>query len=374
MSLTFEILKEDPSCRARLGKLTTPHGTIDTPAFMPVGTQATVKAVTPEELEETGTQMILSNAYHLYLRPGMEIIAEAGGLHSFMHWNHPILTDSGGFQVFSLARLREVTDEGVYFRSHLDGSLHFFTPEKVMEIESILGSDIAMVFDECVPYPATFAEALKGVERTASWAKRSQKSAAATQAVFGIVQGSTYPELRRLSALQITEIGFAGYAIGGLSVGEPKDLMYDIIDYTVPFLPAEKPRYLMGVGTPDAIFNAVAKGVDLFDCVLPTRTARNGTVYTKKGKLVVRNAAYAHDFSPIEENCSCYTCRNYTRAYLRHLLNADEILGVRLTTIHNLFFWQKMMKAIREALAKGYFEEYVADFLAIFYNQKGILS
>lgn len=374
MSITFEILKEDPSCQARLGKIVTPHGRIDTPAFMPVGTQAAVKAVTPEEVEETGTQMILSNTYHLYLRPGMEIIKEAGGLHSFMHWNHPILTDSGGFQVFSLAKLREVTDEGVFFRSHLDGSLHFFTPEKVMEAESILGSDIAMVFDECTPYPSSYDQALNGVKRTTSWARRCKKSAASSQAVFGIVQGSIYPELRRLSALEITELDFAGYALGGLSVGEPKELMYDIIDFTVPFLPAGRPRYLMGVGTPDALFHAVAKGVDLFDCVLPTRTARNGTVYTKKGKLVIRNAAYAQDFAPIEENCSCYTCRNYTRSYIRHLLNANEILGVRLTTIHNLSFWQKMMKETREALAKGYFKEYVADFLAVFYNQKGILS
>jgi len=369
--LKFRIIKKDKFSAARLGEMETPHGKISTPVFMPVGTQATVKAMTPEELIELGTEIILSNTYHLYLRPGPEIIREAGGLHAFMHWERPILTDSGGFQVFSLASLREVDDRGVTFRSHIDGSLHFLDPEKVMAIQEDLGSDIAMVFDECVGYPASREEVEKGVERTARWAERCLKAhRRKDQAVFGIVQGGIFPDLRIRSAKHTVSLGFSGYAIGGLSVGEPKGMMYQMIETVIPYLPEEKPRYLMGVGTPEDLIEGVKRGVDMFDCVMPTRMARNGTVYTTYGRLVVRNASYARDFTPLDPHCQCYTCRYYTRAYIRHLLKAGEILGLRLTTIHNLHFILNLMANIRKALADGYLEEFAREFYAQCYSNK----
>ncbi len=359
MAVSFTVTKKDTTSGARLGLLQTPHGTVETPVFMPVGTQATVKAMTPEEVRNVGGRIILSNTYHLYLRPGQEIIREAGGLHRFMHWDGPILTDSGGFQVFSLGPLRKVTEEGVTFRSHIDGSEHFFSPEKAMEVQMSLGSDIAMAFDECAPYPCSREYALEALGRTTRWARRCLAvHRREDQGVFGIIQGSTFPDLRERSARELVELEFPGYAIGGLSVGEPKDLMYKILDHTVPLLPEGKPRYLMGVGSPDCLVEGVLRGVDMFDCVLPTRIARNGTVLTRQGRLVVRNAQYAHDFSPLDPGCDCYTCRHYTRAYIRHLIKAGEILGIRLTTIHNLHFVLKLMEEIREAIRRGEIIEY----------------
>lgn len=359
MPVKYTLLKTDEQTAARVGFLETPHGRIETPVFMPVGTQATVKTITPEELTTLGAEIILSNTYHLYLRPGHDLVAEAGGLHQFMHWDKPILTDSGGFQVFSLSDLRKIGEEGVTFRSHIDGSSHLFTPEKVMEIEMALGADIAMAFDECTRYPCTYEEALQALERTTRWAARCKDSHHhPRQALFGIVQGGTFPELRARSAREIVELDFPGYAIGGLSVGEPKPLMYEILDTTVPLLPADKPRYLMGVGSPDCLVEGVARGIDMFDCVLPTRIARNGTVFVPEGKLVIRNAEYARDFNPIDERCGCYACQNYSRAYIRHLIKADEILGIRLTTIHNLYFLADLMKQIRLAIAQDWFPEF----------------
>lgn len=352
---------------ARLGELTTPHGVVETPVFMPVGTQATVKTMTPEEVWDAGGRIILGNTYHLYLRPGHDLVAEAGGLHSFMHWGGPILTDSGGFQVFSLGPLRKVEEEGVWFRSHIDGSEHYFSPEKAVEIQESLGSDIAMAFDECAPYPCSHEYALKAVERTTRWADRCRKAhRREKQALFGIIQGGVFADLRRKSAGELLEMDFPGYGIGGLSVGEPKDLMYETLESTVPLIPADRPRYLMGVGSPDCLLEGVARGVDMFDCVLPTRIARNGTVFTHDGKLVVRNAEYARDFRPLDPECGCYTCRNYTRAYIRHLIKANEILGVRLTTIHNLYFILTLMHKIREAIGQGRFSQYKRDFLTRF--------
>jgi queuine tRNA-ribosyltransferase len=336
----FELIKESSECKARLGKIHTNHGDIETPIFMPVGTKATVKAMTPEELKDIEAQIILGNTYHLYLRPGHDLIEEAGGLHKFMNWDRPILTDSGGFQVFSLGNLRKITEEGVEFRSHVDGSKHFISPEKSMEIQNSLGSDIMMAFDECVPYPATYEYAKNSMERTTRWAKRCKEYHKNTenQALFGIVQGSMYEDLRKESVKQLTELDFPGYGIGGLSVGEPRDLMCEVMDYTVELLPKDKPRYLMGVGSPDYLFEAVERGIDMADCVLPTRMARNGAFITSKGQVTIKNAKYKRDFSPIDSNCNCYTCRNYSKAYMRHLFNENEILGARLATIHNLFF------------------------------------
>ncbi|MDH7578971.1 MAG: tRNA guanosine(34) transglycosylase Tgt [Bacillota bacterium] len=363
-SFHFEVVKECEKTGARLGRLHTARGIVHTPAFMPVGTQATVKTLTPQEVKDLGAEIILCNTYHLYLRPGEEIIEAAGGLHRFMNWGGPILTDSGGYQVFSLAPLREVSDDGVHFRSHLDGSPHFLSPEKAMEIQAILGSDIAMVLDELSPYPCSYAEALEAVERTTLWAERCrQVPSPPDQAVFGIVQGSVFPELRAKSARALVSMDFPGYAIGGLSVGEPKTILYEILDYTVSLLPKEKPRYLMGVGSADCLWEGVMRGVDLFDCVLPTRVARNGTALTAWGRVVVRNAEYAADFSPLEPGCNCYTCRNFTRAYLRHLFKAGEMLGPRLLTIHNLFFTLRLMRSIRQALLEDCFEEWREDFL-----------
>lgn len=365
-AVRLEVLKEDTRTKARLGKLHTPHGVFDTPVFMPVGTQATVKTMTPEELKDTGSGIILSNTYHLFLRPGQELIREAGGLHSFMHWDGAILTDSGGFQVFSLGDLRKITDEGVEFRSHLDGSRQFLSPEIATQVQMALGSDIVMAFDECTPYPATREYAKSSLERTTRWLKRCKDTLTTTdrQSLFGIVQGSMFEELRKQSAAEVTDLDLPGYAIGGLSVGEPKELMYEIMDYTVPLLPKDRPRYLMGVGSPDALIEGVIRGIDMFDCVLPTRIARNGTAMTRYGKLVVRNASVAHDFTPIDPTCDCYACRNYSRAYIRHLLKADEILGLRLMSIHNIHFLQTLMKEIRQAIAEERLPEYRRKFFA----------
>jgi len=363
VTFKFELIKECKDTGARVGKLFTPHGIIETPVFMPVGTQATVKTLSPEELETLGAQIILSNTYHLYLRPGHELIKQAGGLHKFMNWNKPILTDSGGFQVFSLGDLRTVKEDGVEFRSHIDGSKHFFTPEKVIEIENALGADIIMAFDECVPYPCDYEYAQKALERTTRWAERCKTAhQREDQALFGIIQGGAYQDLREQSAKEITSLDFPGYAIGGLSVGEPKEIMYEVLEYTTPLMPKEKPRYLMGVGAPDNVVEGIMRGIDMFDCVLPTRIARNGTVMTKRGKLVVRNAGYAKDLSPLDSECSCYTCQNYSRAYIRHLLKANEIFGLRLTSIHNLHFLIALVKEIRESILENRFLEFREEF------------
>ncbi len=364
MAVRYEFIKECKQTGARLGRVHTPHGVIDTPTFMPVGTQATVKAMSPAELKEIGAQIILSNTYHLYIRPGHKLIESAGGLHGFMNWDRPILTDSGGFQVFSLNELRKIREEGVEFKSHLDGTKHFFTPEYVMEIENSLGADIIMAFDECTPYPCEKDYAQKSMERTLRWLRRCKEAHKNTekQALFGIVQGSTFKDLRIESARRTTEIELPGYAVGGLSVGEPKDIMNEVLEYTVPELPKDKPRYLMGVGSPDCLIDGAIRGIDMFDCVLPTRIARNGTVMTSSGKLVVRNAEYSEDFLPMDEECDCYACKNFSRAYIRHLIKAGEILGGRLTSIHNLRFLQKLMADIRKAIEEDRLGDFKKDF------------
>lgn len=365
-AVRYELIKTCKQSGARLGRLHTPHGIIETPIFMPVGTQATVKSMTPEELKEIGSQIILSNTYHLYMRPGHELIKKAGGLHEFMNWDKPILTDSGGFQVFSLGPLRKIKEEGVEFRSHLDGSKHFLTPEKAMEIQNALGSDIMMAFDECAPYPADREYVKNSLERTTRWLKRCKDAHNNTdkQALFGIIQGGMYKDLREQSAKEITSIDLPGYAIGGLSVGEPKPLMYDVLEHTTPFMPKDKPRYLMGVGSPDDLVEGVIRGVDMFDCVLPTRIARNGTAMTSQGKVVVRNAAYAEDFTPLDPECDCYACKNYSRAYIRHLVKANEILGARLITTHNLHFLLNLMKQIRQAIMEDRLLDFRNEFFA----------
>lgn len=331
---------------------------------MPVGTKATVKAMNVDELKEIGSQIILGNTYHLYLKPGQEIIRMAGGLHKFMNWDKPILTDSGGFQVFSLGDIRKITEEGVEFRSHIDGSKHFISPEKSMEIQNDLGSDIMMAFDECAPYPASYDYVKNSMERTLRWLKRCKDYHKNTdnQALFGIIQGGMFKDLRRESALATIDMDLPGYAIGGLSVGEPKEIMVEYLNYTTQFMPENKPRYLMGVGTPDYLFEAVEAGIDMADCVLPTRIARNGTAMTSKGKLVIKNAKYAKDFAPLDDECDCYACRNHTRAYIRHLINVDEILGARLLSIHNLRFLLKTMENIRQAIREDRFLEYKKEF------------
>lgn len=338
---------------------------------MPVGTQATVKTMTPRELEELGVEIILSNTYHLYLRPGSEIVAQAGGLHTFMSWRRPILTDSGGFQVFSLGALRSISEAGVTFRSHLDGSEHFLSPEKSMQVQMDLGADIAMVFDECAPYPADRDYVKQSKDLTTRWARRCQKAhTKKEQALFGIVQGGVYQDLRRESARELIDLDFPGYGIGGLSVGEPKELMYQVLEDLIPELPEDKPRYLMGVGSPDCLIEGVLRGVDLFDCVWPTRLARHGVVITASGNMTIRNRPYAQDFRPIEEDCPCYACRNFSRAYIRHLLKVNEVLGIRLTTIHNICFLMRLMQNIRAAIAGEYLVEFSRDFLQRFAGEK----
>ncbi len=370
--IRYELIKKDAKTGARRGRIYTPHGIIETPVFMPVGTQATVKAMTPDELKEmVNAKIILSNTYHLYLRPGDELIAEAGGLHKFMNWDRAILTDSGGFQVFSLADLRNITEEGVKFKSHLDGSSHFISPEKSMSIQNNLGSDIMMAFDECCPYPATYEYTKASMERTTRWAKRCIEAHKNPdrQGLFGIVQGGMYKDLREESAKQLVELDFPGYAVGGLSVGESAELMYDILSYTTPFLPEDKPRYLMGVGTPDYLIEAVLRGIDMCDCVLPTRIARNGTAMTSHGKVVVRNATFEKDWTPLDSECDCYTCTHYTRAYIRHLIKAGEILGARLLTIHNLRFLVRLMENVREAIEQDRLLEFRDEFYKKYYNK-----
>jgi len=354
MAFRFEIIKKDSFSRARIGRVETDHGSFNTPAFLPVGTQGAVKSLTPEELVEIGVEAILGNTYHLYLRPGHETIGRLGGLHNFIHWERPILTDSGGFQIFSLESLRKVSEEGVTFQSHLDGSSHFFTPEKVMEIQRVLGSDIAMVLDECVPYPSPYEYVKASMERTNRWAKRClQVRQENDPALFAIVQGGVHRDLREKSAQTLVEMGFQGYAMGGLSVGEPKSMMLDVLEWTTSLLPEKTPRYLMGVGTPEDIIDAVMLGVDFFDCVLPTRNARNGTLFTSSGKLSIKQAQYAEDRRPVDETCACYTCHHYSRAYLRHLYLSKEILSSRLNTIHNLFYYINLLVKIREAIQEG---------------------
>jgi queuine tRNA-ribosyltransferase len=333
----FEFIKKDAKSNARLGKISTPHGVIHTPAFMPVGTQGTVKSLLPETVRELGAEIILSNTYHLYLRPGHQLIKKLGGLHRFMNWNGPILTDSGGFQVYSLGALRKISEEGVTFQSHIDGSRHFISPEISIEIQEALGSDIVMCFDECTPYPADFEYAQKSLDLTLRWAERSKKAKKENgQALFGIVQGSVYPELRKKAIQEIVNIGFDGYALGGLSVGEPIETMLELVAEHAPLLPENAPRYVMGVGTPGDILACVERGIDMFDCVIPTRCARNGLLFTKFGKIVIKNAIFREDENPIDPQCDCYTCRNYSRAYLRHLFMAKEILALVLNTIHNV--------------------------------------
>ena len=348
-AITYELLHVDKNSGARRGVVHTPHGDIQTPIFMPVGTLATVKAMSPEELKnDVKAQIILSNTYHLYLRPGHDIVKEAGGLHKFMNWDRPILTDCGGFQVFSLSSLRKISEEGVLFNSHLDGSKHLFTPEKVMEIEEALGADIIMAFDECCPYPADYEYVKKSMERTTRWAVRCKEAhKTENQGLFGIIQGGFYKDLREQSAKDLISLDFPGYAIGGISVGEPKEEFLDILRYTTPLMPENKPRYLMGVGSPDYLIEASLAGIDMCDCVLPTRLARHGTALTSKGKLVIRNQNFARDWNKLDDECDCYTCRNYTRAYIRHLVKANEILGVRLLSIHNLRFLTKLMERVR---------------------------
>ncbi len=369
MAVKYELIKTCTQTGARLGKLHTPHGTIDTPVFMPVGTQATVKSMTPEEIVEIGAGIILSNTYHLMMRPGSDLIQEAGGLHKFMNWNGAILTDSGGFQVFSLGDLRKITEEGVEFRSHIDGSKKFINPEIAVQIQTELGSDIMMAFDECAPYPATYDYVKNSLERTTRWLKRCVQAHKNTQkqALFGIVQGGMYKDLRKQSAFEITQFDLPGYAIGGLSVGEEKPLMYKILEHTVPFLPTDKPRYLMGVGSPDCLIEGVIRGIDMFDCVLPTRIARNGTAMTSHGRVTIKNAKYTRDFTPLDPECDCYCCKNYSRAYLRHLFKANEILSARLFSYHNIYFLINLMKDVRQAIS----EDRLGDFKIEFFNKYG---
>lgn len=360
----FELLHVDAQTGARRGRLHTPHGAIETPIFMPVGTQATVKTIEPRELKEMNAQIILSNTYHLHLRPGENLVEQAGGLHRFMNWDRPILTDSGGFQVFSLANLRSIKEEGVDFRSHIDGSRQRITPESSMAIQQKLGSDIAMAFDVCSPWPCEEKQAREAMERTHRWAARCKSAhSREDQALFGIVQGSLYRALRIESARRLADMDFVGYGIGGLSVGEPKPLMYEMLEAIAPEMPVNKPRYLMGVGSPDCLMEGVMRGVDMFDCVLATRVGRNGTCFTHAGRVIVRDAGYAADFDPIDPSCDCYVCRNYSRAYLRHLFKAGEALGPRLASYHNLYFLLKLMEGARAAIEQDRFGDYRKEFL-----------
>jgi queuine tRNA-ribosyltransferase len=400
----YTLLKKDKNSKARLGKLATAHGEVDTPNFMPVGTIGAVKTLSPDEVRASGTQIVLANAYHLLLRPGPDIIKNAGGLHSFMNWNGPILTDSGGFQVFSLAQLRKIKDNGVEFRSHIDGAKYFISPESMIEFQMLLGSDIMMVLDECVNYPCQRDYAEKSIKLTTSWAARSKEKFSVQRRVysveknlnkrstpacrsgrpacrsgtlhaprsslFGIIQGGTYPDLRKQSAEQIVNIGFDGYAIGGLSVGEPRELMHEMLEFTVPLIPDQSVHYLMGVGMVEDIFESVQRGIDIFDCVVPTRNARNGLAFTSCGKMHIRNAKYKDDCAPVDEECSCPCCLNYTRSYIHHLFNINEILGLRLLSLHNITFYATMMKNIRQAITDGSFLEFKREFLSKYNNDR----
>jgi len=367
---SFEVVSESTTTRARAGLLQTAHGAVETPVFMPVGTLGTVKSLSPEELLDCGVQIILGNTYHLYLRPGCEVISRFSGLHDFMHWDRVILTDSGGFQVFSLAKLRTITAEGVTFQSHIDGTRHVLTPEKAIEIQLCLGADIMMCLDECIKYPADRNDTKDALLLTSQWAARCKKTwlenSQGTDALFGIVQGGMFKDLRAMSVDDLVEIDFAGYAVGGLSVGEPKDLMFEMADYTIPRLPDSKPKYVMGAGTPEDLVALVALGADMFDCVIPTRNARNGQMFTKFGTLNISNARFKDDQDPIEPDCRCYTCRNYSRAYLRHLYMSKELLAYRLNTIHNIYYYTGLMQRMRTAICQGRFDEFQKEF----YNQR----
>jgi len=367
----YDLLQQDSNSQARRGRIYTQRGEIDTPTFMPVGTQGTVKGMLPEALKEIGAQIVLANTYHLYLRPGHKLIQQLGGLHQFMHWDRPILTDSGGFQVFSLGALRKITEEGAAFQSHLDGSKHLLTPELSVEIQLALGSDIVMVFDECIPHPAERAYIVDSTNRSTRWAQRCRKvlREGSKSALFGIVQGGMELDLRKQSAEQLREIGFEGYALGGLSVGEETSLMYDMMEYSLPLLPVDRPRYVMGVGTPENLLEGVARGCDMFDCVMPTRNARNGVLFTSFGKISIKRAQYRDDERPLDPDCQCYVCRNYSRAYLRHLYTSKEILASVLNTHHNLYYYQQLMAEIRQALENGNFTEFRKDF----YKKREIL-
>ena len=373
-AITYELIKQCPHTGARAGRNHTPHGSFDTPIFMPVGTQASVKTLAPEELKEMGAGIILSNNYHLFLRPGSKLVKEAGGLHKFMNWDRAILTDSGGFQVFSLGDLRKISEEGVTFRSHIDGSKKFLSPEIATQSQMDLGADIIMAFDECVPYPADFKYTRESMELTLRWAQRCKDTMTnPNQGLFGIVQGGMYKDLRIECANRLVDMDFPGYAVGGLSVGEPKELMYEMLDITLEHLPQNKARYLMGVGTPDCLVEGVMRGIDMFDCVYPTRVARNGTAMTWNGRLVIKNAQYEHDFHPIDEHCNCYTCRNYSRAYIRHLVRVNEIFGLRLLTIHNLHFLIDFMRQMRQSIMEDRFPEFYRKFTANFsFNAKSV--
>ncbi len=363
MKIKYELLKQEKNTKARLGKLHTNYGVYDTPMFMPVGTQATVKTLSPEELKAMNSAVILSNTYHLWLRPGADIVEKAGGLHKFMNYDGPILTDSGGFQVFSLAKPKDISEEGVKFKSHLDGSNLFLTPEISIGVQNKLDSDIAMSFDECIPYPASYEYAKRSTERTLRWARRGKEVFNnERQSLFGIVQGGEYTDLREFSAKETVKIGFDGYSIGGTSVGEGKDVMYKMIEDGIRYLPEDKPRYLMGVGEPFDILEGVERGIDMFDCVLPTRIARHGNAFTRDGKMNIKNAKYKDDFAPIESDCDCYACKNYTRAYIRHLITSNETFGARLLSIHNIRFLIKLTEEIREAIKNDNFLEYKENF------------
>ena len=374
--MKFTLTAKDPSTRARAGTLELAHGTVQTPIFMPVGTQATVKTLSPEELVGLGSQIILSNTFHLYLRPGLDIITKAGGLHKFMNWKLPVLTDSGGFQVFSLAEMRKIDEDGVSFQSPSDGSKHRFTAESATAIQIGLGADVIMAFDECAPWPCDESYAMQALERTTRWALRcrdyfKEHGDPAKQALFGIVQGSTYPELRKLSARQLVELDFPGYAIGGLSVGEPKDKMLSTLEAVEPELPAQKPRYLMGVGTPEELWEGVERGIDMFDCVMPTRIARNGTLFTSRGRVVLKNARYREDFGKPDPECDCYTCSNYTIAYLRHLSATGELFGLRLNSLHNLAYMLRLCSQMRKAIENGTFSQKKREFYAAYQGAQG---
>jgi queuine tRNA-ribosyltransferase len=371
----FELLKTDTRTKARLGRLTTAHGVVDTPAFMPVGTQGSVKTLDPRELREAGAQIILSNAYHLNIRPGLDILRATGGLHRFMNWDGPILTDSGGYQVFSLAKIRKIKPHGVEFNSHMDGAPFFLGPKEVMEIQRVLGPDIAMVFDECPPHDAPAREQRHAIERTIRWARECREQPRAQgQQVFGIVQGGSNATLREECARALVALDFDGYAIGGVSVGEPEREMFKAIEMTEPFLPVNKARYAMGLGTPAQLLELIARGMDMFDCVLPTRVARNGTALTRRGAFGLKGGAYKADFQPIEEGCDCFACKNFTRAYLRHLLNVNEILGLRMLSVHNLHLILKLMADARAAIAAGTFGEFYREFIANYTPSQKVLS